>query len=81
MNKIILFGFLMIVMISSCTNDNTSHKNISFYHWKSKAEFNKSYQKALSITQTNKIYLHYFDIEIVHEPSWSDDGQSKSPIP
>ena len=74
MNKIMLFGFLMIVMISSCNNDNTSHKNISFYHWKSNAEFNKSYQKALNITQTNKIYLHYFDIETVHEPSWSNDG-------
>ena len=61
-------------MISSCTNNNTVHENISFYHWKSKAEFNKSYQKAINITQTNKIYLHYFDIETVHEPSWSNDG-------
>ena len=74
MNKIIIFGFLIIVMISSCTNDNTVHENISFYHWKSKAKFNKSYQKAINITQTNKIYLHYFDIETVHEPSWSNDG-------
>ena len=76
MNKIIIFGFLIIVMISSCTdnNNNTLQKNISFYHWKSKAEFNKSYQKALNITQTSKIYLHYFDIETVNEPSWSNDG-------
>ena len=74
MNKIILFSFLRIVMISSCTNDNTSHENISFYHWKSKAIFNKSHQKAINIAQTNKIYLHYFDIENLHEPTRSNDG-------
>ncbi len=74
MKKILIFRFLIIVMISSCTNDNTFNKNISFYHWKSKAEFNKSYQKAINITQTNKIYLHYFDIDTLYEPSWNNDG-------
>lgn len=63
-----IFGFLIIVMISSCTNDKTLPENISFYHWKSKAEFNKSYQQALNITQTNKIYLHYFDVATLQEP-------------
>lgn len=61
-------------MISSCTNDKTSHKNISFYHWKSNAIFHKSFEKAINITQTNKIYLHYFDIETIYEPSLSNDG-------
>lgn len=64
----------MILTIGSCTNDNPPHKKFSFYHWKSNAEYNKSYQKALNTTQTNKIYLHYFDVETVHKPRWGSDG-------
>jgi len=49
-------------------------KNISFYHWKSKALYTKSYEKAIRISKTNKIYFHYFDIQTIHEPSWNNDG-------
>ncbi|NBC24800.1 MAG: hypothetical protein GVX78_04205 [Bacteroidetes bacterium] len=49
-------------------------KNISFYHWKSKALFTESYKKAISVSGADRIYMHYFDVQSLHEPSWSHDG-------
>lgn len=72
--KKIIFSFFILLSITSCSNYDRSQTNISFYHWKSKAVFKKSYQKALEITETKKIYLHYFDIENVNEVSWNNDG-------
>jgi len=73
MYKIICYSLLILLITSSCFNDRYSKKNISFYHWKSKAVFNKSYEQAINISKTNKIYLHYFDIETLQEQSWDND--------
>ena len=65
MNNIIFLSFLIFVMIGGCKKIN-SPKKISFYHWKSKAIYPKSYENVLNLSKTKKIYLHYFDVEIVH---------------
>ena len=73
-NKKLFFSFLILLITEGCTTDSSSRKNISFYHWKSKAVFNESYEKAINISKTNKIYLHYFDIETKYEPNVMNDG-------
>ena len=65
---------LIVLSMSSCANNIETNKNISFYHWKSKALFNQSYKKAFSTTKSNKLYLHYFDVESLAKPSWNDGG-------
>ncbi len=65
--------FLGLLFFSSCTKQESKNQ-LSFYHWKSKAEFLPAYQQALEKTQSNKIYLHYFDIEVVKEPNYNSDG-------
>jgi len=72
MNKKIFFSFLILVMIGACRKENSS-KNISFYHWKSKAIYSKSFENAINTSRTNKIYLHYFDVNTVPNPNSNDD--------
>ncbi|MDM8160874.1 hypothetical protein QUH73_13705 [Labilibaculum sp. K2S] len=70
----LLSGLLLLLITTSCSQKDTAKKEISFYHWKSKAEFNSQYQESLKSANANKIYLHYFDIISEHEPNWYDDG-------
>ena len=58
----------------SCSEEDISKDEIAFYHWKAKADFTKSYSEAIQATDANTIYMHYFDIESIKEPSWRDDG-------
>ena len=59
MKKLFLLLFLTI-LLSSCTFQK---KEISFYHWKSKAKYSDTIKNALSISKTDTIYMHYFDIK------------------
>jgi hypothetical protein len=68
-----IFYSLILLLFSACSADNAS-KKISFYHWKSNAIFPDSYDKVLTETKTEKIYLHYFDIDKVETERWGDDG-------
>ena len=73
-NKRLFFSLFIVLIAEGCTTDSSSNTHISFYHWKSKAVFNESYEEAINISKTNKIYLHYFDIETKHEPNGMNDG-------
>lgn len=52
--------FIFLVTLLSCGKTDNS---ISFYHWKANADFLPSYEKAIKTTNTQKIYLHYFDVK------------------
>jgi hypothetical protein len=71
MKKLFLYSFLIVVFFS-CTKNK--QQNISFYHWKAKANFNKSYQNAINIAQSNTIFLHYFDLKLLNKNDWKNDG-------
>jgi len=58
--KNLYFLLFLTILISSCS---FTKKEISFYHWKSKAKYSDTIKKALSISKTDTIYMHYFDIK------------------
>ena len=63
MKKIVVFGLILISVFSCSTDSSIEPKNnISFYHWKSNADYHKSYDIALKSAQSNKVYMHYFDV-------------------
>jgi len=74
MRKNIYHLLLFLMVMTSCSKKEVSKPEIAFYHWKAKADYTKVYDSAINTSQTNKIYMHYFDIESVREPSWRDDG-------
>jgi len=58
-----VWPYIIILLLSlSCSSDQ-DFKPISFYHWRSNAEYLDSYKKVLTDSHTKKIYLHYFDID------------------
>ncbi len=57
-----VYYFLILCIFTFCSRENLPKSNISFYHWKSEASINEPYTKAIHTTDTDKIYLHYFDI-------------------
>lgn len=59
MRKIILV-FCIVLLLNSCEKKAL---NISFYHWKTNADFTPTIAEVLESSKTKKIYLHYFDIE------------------
>lgn len=63
----------VIVILSSCQNNQTE-KSISFYHWKSHAEYTKSNEQNLAQANSSKIYMHYFDVDQVATPNEFDNG-------
>ena len=58
--KKLYFLLFLILQLSSC---KFQKKEISFYHWKSKAIYSDTIKKALSYSKTDTIYMHYFDIK------------------
>jgi len=72
--KLFLKLLLVIILFASCANDKPLTTTFSFYHWKSNAVFPKSYEKALSTSQTKTIYLHYFDLKVLNRNDWNHDG-------
>ncbi|MDE5422076.1 hypothetical protein L3073_07625 [Ancylomarina sp. DW003] len=74
MKKGICYIGMILCVLTACSKQDVSKKEISFYHWKAKADYTKFYDEAIETCQANKIYMHYFDIESVHEPNWYDDG-------
>jgi len=68
-----LFGIMVLILFSSSCESNKP-KTISFYHWKSKAKYTTEIEQALNETHSNKVYMHYFDVESVNNPTYNDDG-------
>lgn len=73
MNIRVLIYNLILLLFLSCSADNLP-KDISFYHWKSHADFNDTYEKVLKESKSEKIYLRYFDIDKIETEQWGDDG-------
>ena len=74
MRRNIHYILTLLLLSFSCSEEDVSKDEIAFYHWKAKAEFTKSYSEAIRTADANTIYMHYFDIESIKEPSWRDDG-------
>ncbi len=63
-----------IMLFLSCTHKRSQTKNYSFYHWKETAEFTPTYEKALQSVGVKKVYLHYFDIEVLKKRGIKKNG-------
>jgi len=74
MRRNIHYILILLLLSFSCSEEDVSKDEIAFYHWKAKADFTKSYSEAIRTADANTIYMHYFDIESIKEPSWRDDG-------
>ena len=74
MRKNSYYIFILLLLSFSCSQEPTTKNDIAFYHWKAKADYTQSYDKAITTTSASQIYMHYFDIESIREPSWRDDG-------
>lgn len=64
---------LCFILLLSCA-DSSYNKKISFYHWKSNADFDDSFGEALKASNSEKIYLRYFDVDKIEPGRWGDDG-------
>ncbi|WP_324028217.1 hypothetical protein QSV08_09880 [Maribacter sp. BPC-D8] len=71
--KVLFLLFIVATLFYSCSNTNET-KSISFYHWKAKATYNETYKEALTIAESKKVYLHYFDLNLVDENDLQNDG-------
>jgi len=74
MRRHIHYIFIFLLLFISCSKEDVRKDEIAFYHWKAKADFTKSYDEAIKLTDANTVYMHYFDIESIKEPSWRNDG-------
>ncbi len=70
--KTVFHIIILSFVFFSCANN--PDLPIAFYHWKAKAEFPVSYKNTLAKTQTDTLYLHYFDIKLVNKKGGSNDG-------
>ncbi|MCZ4695751.1 hypothetical protein DWB61_13570 [Ancylomarina euxinus] len=68
------YFFILLLLSISCSKEDVRKDEIAFYHWKAKADFTRSYSEAIKTTDANTVYMHYFDIEPLKEPSWRNDG-------
>ncbi len=71
MEYLVRLLLLMIIICSGC-QDNTKIENpvekfTSFYHWKSNARWSNSIENTLTVHNVNKLYMHFFDVDIVEE--------------
>lgn len=64
-----MFFIMVILLLGSC---DKKKNEIAFYHWKHIAEFNDDYKTALNAGQSNKIYMHYFDVTNVPDDNEHD---------
>ncbi len=71
--KILALILLGVTLLYSCANTNET-KNVSFYHWKAKAKFTDTYKNALTLANSKKVYVHYFDLNLVGEKDSENDG-------
>jgi len=74
MRRHIHYILILLLLSFSCSKKEARKDEIAFYHWKAKADFTESYSEAIKTTDANTVYMHYFDIESLKEPSWRDDG-------
>jgi len=74
MNKLtryLAFVFLSLMFLA-CSEP--TKPSFAFYYWKSKAAISDIELQALEQTQSNKLYLRYFDVDKVKESNNNDSG-------
>lgn len=52
-----------LIFLLGCGNQEVPEGKFAFYHWKSKASSSPTVKEALSQTNANQLYLHYFDVD------------------
>lgn len=70
MNRFIWFVYIIIIFIFSSCETNKRKREIinekfSFYYWKNRVKYSKEINEILKSTNVSKIYLHYFDVDVV----------------
>lgn len=68
----IFIALFFIVLLSACSNH--SGNEFAFYHWKKSAKLDGASKEALELAGCKKLYLHYFDVDVVKEPEYGDEG-------
>lgn len=63
----------LLFTLNACKLED-SGSNISFYHWKTNAEYTKPIAEVLNQTNTKHIYLRYFDIEYMNSSGYNYGG-------
>ncbi|UII27341.1 hypothetical protein LVD15_02620 [Fulvivirga maritima] len=61
-----------LLMLLSC--EQQSKPEIAFYHWKARAQYSNSIKQTLEEVKAKRIFLHYFDVDDVANPSRTNDG-------
>jgi len=56
-----LFFFSLLLNLYAC-NSKADRKKANFYHWKINAELEDNEKKAIETAQSDKVFLHYFDV-------------------
>lgn len=54
------FACVALLLLCSCSR---SHKNISFYYWKTNLTFSEAERKALEENKVDTLFVRYFDVE------------------
>lgn len=70
--KFNFIAFLIVLFLFSCSHEN-KHE-ISFYHWKSKAEYTPFYDSILTQNNAKTVYMHVMDVDFIESRSTYGDG-------
>ena len=54
--------FCLSLFFASCRKSESV--DFSFYHWKAKAKYSQTIEKALQQADVSTIYMHYFDVQL-----------------
>lgn len=63
---------LSISLLFSCKN--RENKSLSFYHWKADASLTSLEKEALSDCNTERVYIHYFDVDTIENNPWEKEN-------
>lgn len=70
MSRLGFFIYIIIfVLFSSCESSKSkkeiTNEKFSFYYWKNRLKYSKEIEEILISMKISKIYLHYFDVDVV----------------
>ncbi len=74
MKQFLKYGVVWGLLLGVLACQNRSSKQVAFYHWKSQAKFNHTYQQTLEDHHIHKIYMHYFDVDNLAPTNGYEEG-------
>ncbi|WP_068473383.1 hypothetical protein [Saccharicrinis aurantiacus] len=74
--KLLSYSLLFIVLGVSCQQN--TEPQIAFYHWKANAEHSAEVDAAMKQSASDRVYLHYFDIDVAK--SSPTEGDKFEPV-